>query len=1403
MNKPAQLTLQPIRAWGWLSIAFVPSLILISLFLWWLTPPAPTQADLGDNILWSSPDSQNTRSIAWGDADGDGDLDIAVGNIGGVNQIYFNEGQGDFTVYDLGANIHDTRSIAWGDADGDGDLDIAVGNDDGVNHIYFNEGQRQFTVQDLGTDLRITLSVAWGDTDGDGDLDIAVGNNGSGNQIYINDGQGQFISRTISTDLKVTRSLAWGDADGDGDLDIAVGNGGDNGDVNQIYFNDGQGQFTMQSLGTAISDTYSIIWGDADGDGDLDIAVGNVGDVNQIYFNNGQGRFTLGNLDREIVSRDTYALAWGDADGDGDLDIAVGNRGEINQIYFNNGQGQFTEIRDLDSTDDKGTRSIAWGDADGDGDLDIAVGNRPEVNQVYLNDEQKHFTKRELPNDRRTSSVAWGDADGDGDLDIAIGNYSSYNQLYRNIGQGQFIIEDLYMDIKFTHSLAWGDADGDGDLDIAVGNENQVNQLYRNEGQGLFMIEDLGIDSKNTRSVAWGDADGDGDLDIAVGNRYQVNQLYFNNGQGQFVSSTLGLDKKETYSIAWGDADGDGDLDIAVGNNEGNQIYFNDGQGQFTVQDLGEDNTETYSIAWGDADGDGDLDIAVGNWNRVDQLYFNDGRGQFMVQHLGTDSKRTQSIAWGDADGDGDLDIAVGNKADVNQVYFNDGQGQFRAYDLNEDSKNTSSIAWGDVDSDGDLDIAVGNEADVNQVYQNYRQGGIGLPNNPPHLTITRPDNTDNANLYVSPELPLSNIIPIAYSLFDPEGDTIGQIDVFYSLDGGGYWHPTIATSNTLTTHLRTDFLTHYATNLSPTQIVRDYITSSLQVTADAQIVNTTVWLTLTHNNVASLTIILRSPMGTHVPLVTPGDASGQQLAYTHFSDQANIPLISGTFPYSSTYQPAGSLSDLAYQTSRGAWSLLITPSITSTSGTLAAWGLQFETPPKHVYHWDTLASGFFGHSDNVVLRFVASLPTANNAPSQTYHYTNTTPGAYQRPYVSAITFPFRARGTQVRVFRRSENRVGPVKGAMVYRLPNDQTRGATLMPEANHPTQTNVQGYLPGRGTLTNGDQLMALVPIVNPITFTDKISLYHTSAQPTPTGLDMQLVETSGIQVLEISNQNYLMLLNLDISLEWDSRHDPDYLEQLELDIQRTSEILFDLSNGQVALGHIRIFQTHEHWNEADIVIYATNNLRPNANIGGIVTVPYDDLYKDSQEKITNAYIPGQIRMGATWNRYGNAGGSIGEDWPRVLAHEIGHYAFFLLDNYLGLSNDNLLTEVDCQGSAMTDAYRQDYSEFLTKVNAAGDGFAWTGDCLKTVAEHTTGRPDWETIAHFYPFLKEPLTNTLSGPSRLPLAITHISFEAPVVPTNTLAAPFYYLTDERRKPAGSYPWSSGRDCLQNTRHI
>jgi len=90
------------------------------------------------------------------------------------------------------------------------------------------------------------------------------------------------------------------------------------------------------------------------------------------------------------------------------------------------------------------------------------------------------------------------------------------------------------------------------------------------------------------------------------------------------------------------------------------------------------------------------------------------------------------------------------------------------------------------MDSDGDLDLAVGNDSNKSNMFENTRQGETGSPNTAPYFMVTRPGSTADANFYSSPDILSEEEIPIPYTLFDPEGDPVKRIELFYSLDGGG-----------------------------------------------------------------------------------------------------------------------------------------------------------------------------------------------------------------------------------------------------------------------------------------------------------------------------------------------------------------------------------------------------------------------------------------------------------------------------------------------------------------------------------------------------------------------------------------------------------------------------------------
>jgi hypothetical protein len=332
-----------------------------------------------------------TICVAWGDADNDGDPELAVGNVNGQNWLFTNDGGGAFTQADE-FDSSATFALVWADYNNDGFLDMAVGNRSATNRLFANNGDGTFTGRNrLGNFTTVTIAMAWGDYDGDGDLDVAQGNGILGvaqqNFIYRYDG-GNAFTQIAEFGMEQTQSVVWGDYDNDGDPDLAVGNGGF-GFVGQnyLYVNNGDGTFTEVPEFGSNGDTTALAWGDADNDGDLDLAVANWdGGQNYLYRNDG-GSFA--ELPR-FGLRDPNTLAWGDYDNDGDLDLAVGNgdfgSADTNFLYINEGGLAFTESAQfgLGSTD-----GLAWGDYDQDGDLDLAVGNEhsPADNYLYVNNE--------------------------------------------------------------------------------------------------------------------------------------------------------------------------------------------------------------------------------------------------------------------------------------------------------------------------------------------------------------------------------------------------------------------------------------------------------------------------------------------------------------------------------------------------------------------------------------------------------------------------------------------------------------------------------------------------------------------------------------------------------------------------------------------------------------------------------------------------------------------------------------------------------------------------------------------------------------------------------------------------------------------------------------------------------
>ncbi len=1186
-----------------------------------------------------------------------------------------------------------------------------------------------------------TSEVTWGDINGDGALDLAVSNGstlgGQVNEVYLNNGRGNLQLGWQSVgDERMTISQALGDLDGDGDLDLAYGN---DQDVSQVYKNAGDGTFSLawESTGYAMT-TRSIALGDLENDGDLDLAIGNIGQVNQVYRNDGSGNFTLA-WESTGDESSTQCMAWGDMDGDGYQDLVIGNNNaQVNQVYRNNGNGGFSLAWES-SGDVHETVEAALGDMDGDADLDIAIANTDlnngQAKQVYRNNGSMQFALAwESSGDTRgTWDVAWGDADGDGDLDLAFGSTGAANQVYRNDGNGSFSLGwESTGDIKATYSVAWGDADHDGDLDLAFGNStSQINQVYLNNSDWGATLAWSAPEANKTQSVALGDMDGDGDLDIACANYGKLaNQVYRNDANNTFTPAWESGDLKDTTSVAWGDMDGDGDLDLAFGNaddaqgGEVNQVYRNDGSGNFSLawESTG-DLKNTYSVAWGDMDGDGDLDLAFANGStglfmegQINQVYRNNGNGSFSPAWESTgELKDTASVAWGDVDSDGDLDLVFGNRkdfdGDINQVYLNNGSGSFRlGWESTDDAEWTEEIALGDMDGDGDLDMVVANTLQVNQVFYNDGTGNFS-----PAWESTGDTQATSS-----------------ISLGDVDGD--GDLDIaFGNLTG----------------------LTGGAVN----QVYRNEGNGNY----------TLIWDTSGNLKDTSSTAWGDMDRDGDLDLVFGNDQGVNQIYANHRLPAAGLP---DTPPSIAIFRPDGTdnAGDYSAAIILNSTSIAIPYKLYDAEGDPApmirayysvAGGGQWlpataaadvQTTDLHTAPWPA------GTSHTFTWNAAADLIKSDHVAFRIEVYQGAA-GPYQWPYTAVQSASFRVE--QPWFIRVVDEQGAPIPGATIYR------DGQAITQTLTGATTTDGMGLL-NPGSLAIGTKLTTLVMQKEQPTGRDghdgwAYRIYTSNVGWAANGALQEFsVSAPGEQRLAVRQDRALVLFNLLISIEWDATD--EYTAEIMNALRSGSDYLYDLTDGQMAIGQVNIYDNGIHWAEADIQISARNNVRPHAYVGGLTA--------DNK-----SYV---IRLGRFWNgASGSQGSWQAQDGYRTLIHEFAHYGLYLYDEYFGYLFDdqgNLLGEVEksCTGienrnpaGDATNASVMDHHYTSSELAMRGVNGLWSSACEQTAQWQINGESDWDTITRMYgdnaalarwQFLTPGMRGILPGPTAPPASLPDI---------------------------------------------
>lgn len=374
------------------------------------TQPAPRFADVSDRSPALT--SRGAGQLAAVDADLDGDLDLFVVERGAIFEnrngqlidgSHLLSPPGDVAI----------PGVAWGDADGDGHLDlVAVGRRSLTTWFYRQRGRLAFDspvalpVGPLGGWLDVPSLI---DLNGDGALDLHLARSSTRplpampDRIYFGDGAGSWNRRPETPgDRGAERLVLWGDVDGDLDLDLFLGSNGLDLD---LWRNDrGRLRRATRDAGLALPEdagemSLGAFW-DLDRDGDLDLLV--LGRRLFAFENDGRGHFRTVSgwfdpLPGSAASEEAQ-VAIGDLDHDGFAEIllstGLGARARL-ALYSRDATGLYRDRAAAAGVRDLAGRSALFCDLDGDGDLDLVTGgDRSSHRLVNLQDDQSFLKVR-------------------------------------------------------------------------------------------------------------------------------------------------------------------------------------------------------------------------------------------------------------------------------------------------------------------------------------------------------------------------------------------------------------------------------------------------------------------------------------------------------------------------------------------------------------------------------------------------------------------------------------------------------------------------------------------------------------------------------------------------------------------------------------------------------------------------------------------------------------------------------------------------------------------------------------------------------------------------------------------------------------------------------------------------
>ena len=440
------------------------------------------------------------------------------------NTINFTHNENNYVDFNVDRLLPFMRSaegpkMAFGDVNGDGEIDVFIGSAKGFVSSLFIQKNKKFTksnttVFDRQKSAEDAESVFF-DADNDGDLDLYVCSGSveaskySANyldKLYLNDGKGNFSLSPLLLPTKEgfhsTSTVTVADIDNDGDLDLFVGertipNAYATPGSGYLLVNDGKGNFTESSATLApdfkdlgmITDATFV---DLNNDNFKDLVV--VGEFMGIQvFENHSGKFTI-TKDKTLAKLKGWwnTIEQADLDNDGDLDLIVGNHGLNSRFKASKEQ----------------PIKLYANDFDGNSYIDPILGFTAENGKEYpyalrhnLVDQLKYLSKK-YPDYNSFKEATIQDIFTENELksSVQLEANTLSSVILINDGNFNFKVQPLPFEAQFTpiYAIATSDFDKDGDIDIILGGnlfgvmpefgryDASFGNYLENQGNGTF-----------------------------------------------------------------------------------------------------------------------------------------------------------------------------------------------------------------------------------------------------------------------------------------------------------------------------------------------------------------------------------------------------------------------------------------------------------------------------------------------------------------------------------------------------------------------------------------------------------------------------------------------------------------------------------------------------------------------------------------------------------------------------------------------------------------------------------------------------------------------------------------------------------------------------------------------------